>query len=107
MTPPGAVKSCLTKFVDFKGCASRSEFWWWTLIVAVTATLLRYTSCSLFGAIWLATFLPSAAVTARRLHETDRSGWLQLLWFIPLIGWILVIAWCAEPRRPNRYDVSL
>jgi len=42
-------------------------------------------------------------VTARRLHDTDRSGWLQLLWFIPIIGWILLIIWCAEAGKPNRY----
>jgi len=51
----------------------------------------------------LATCLPSIAVTARRLHDTDRSGWLQLLWFIPIIGWILLIIWCAEAGKPNRY----
>jgi uncharacterized membrane protein YhaH (DUF805 family) len=34
-----------------------------------------------------ATFLPGIAVTARRLHDTDRSGWWQLLWLIPLVGW--------------------
>lgn len=52
----------------------------------------------------LATLLPSLAVGARRLHDTNRSGWLQLLWLIPVVGWILVIVWLAqEGREPNRF----
>jgi uncharacterized membrane protein YhaH (DUF805 family) len=44
-------------------------------------------------------------VGARRLHDTDRSGWFLLLWFIPLIGWIILIVWAVqEGREPNRYS---
>jgi uncharacterized membrane protein YhaH (DUF805 family) len=42
-------------------------------------------------------------VTARRLHDTDRSGWLQLLWLVPVIGWIFVLVWCIQDTKPNRY----
>jgi uncharacterized membrane protein YhaH (DUF805 family) len=46
-------------------------------------------------------------VTARRLHDTDRSGWWQLLYFLPVIGWIVLIIFCAEPGKPNnRYGGS-
>jgi uncharacterized membrane protein YhaH (DUF805 family) len=98
-----AVKICFTKYADFNGCASRPEFWWWVLFSFVGATALQSISYNLSGAFSLATFLPTIAVTARRLHDTDRSGWLQLLWFIPLIGWIILVIWCAETGKPNRY----
>jgi uncharacterized membrane protein YhaH (DUF805 family) len=101
-----AVKVCFTKYADFNGCASRPEFWWWVLFTAVASAALQSVSRDLSAAFSIATFLPGIAVTARRLHDTDRSGWLQLLWLIPIIGWILLIIWCAEPGKPNRYGPS-
>jgi uncharacterized membrane protein YhaH (DUF805 family) len=98
-----AVKTCFTKYADFNGCASRPEFWWWVLFTFVATTVLRAVSYELSGLFSLATLLPGIAVTARRLHDTDRSGWLQLLWLIPVIGWIVLIIWCAEAGKPNRY----
>jgi uncharacterized membrane protein YhaH (DUF805 family) len=101
-----AVKVCFTKYADFNGCASRPEFWWWVLFTAVASAALQSVSRDLSAAFSIATFLPGITVTARRLHDTDRSGWLQLLWLIPIIGWILLIIWCAEPGKPNRYGAS-
>jgi uncharacterized membrane protein YhaH (DUF805 family) len=98
-----AVKTCFTKYADFNGCASRPEFWWWVLFTFVTATVLRAVNYELSGLFSLATLLPGIAVGARRLHDTDRSGWLQLLALIPVIGWIVLIIWCAEAGKPNRY----
>jgi uncharacterized membrane protein YhaH (DUF805 family) len=54
----------------------------------------------------IATLLPSLAVGARRLHDTDRSGWWQLLMFIPFIGWIILIIFFAQEGKSNRYGVS-
>jgi uncharacterized membrane protein YhaH (DUF805 family) len=105
MTFGEAIKVCFNKYAVFDGCATRPEFWWWVLFTFIAATVLRSVSYSLSAAFSLATFLPSIAVTARRLHDTDRSGWLQLLWFIPIIGWILIIIWCAEAGKPNRYGI--
>jgi uncharacterized membrane protein YhaH (DUF805 family) len=101
-----AVKICFRKYADFNGCASRPEFWWWVLFTAVASAALQSVSRELSAAFSIATFLPGIAVTARRLHDTDRSGWLQLLWLIPIIGWILLIIWCAEQGKPNRYGAS-
>jgi uncharacterized membrane protein YhaH (DUF805 family) len=101
-----AVKICFNKYADFNGCASRPEFWWWILFTSVAAVVLRSLSYYLSASFSLATFLPSIAVTARRLHDSDRSGWWQLLYFLPVIGWIILILFCVEPGQPNRYGDS-
>ena len=54
---------------------------------------------ALFG---LATLLPYIAVTARRLHDTDRSGWWQLLGLIPIIGWLILLVWLIRPGAKGR-----
>jgi uncharacterized membrane protein YhaH (DUF805 family) len=98
-----AIKICFNKYADFNGCASRPEFWWWVLFTFLGSAALRTVSFSLSGLFSIATFLPSIAVGARRLHDTDRSGWLQLLGLIPVVGWIILIIWCAERGKANRY----
>jgi uncharacterized membrane protein YhaH (DUF805 family) len=104
MTFVESVRTCFVKYADFTGCATRAEFWWWTLFNLVGTIALGVVSDKLSVAFTLATALPYLAVTARRLHDTDRSGWLQLLGFIPVIGWILLIVWCAqEGKHPNRF----
>ena len=49
--------------------------------------------------------LPYIAVTARRLHDINKSGWLQLISIIPLIGTIIMIIWCATEgtKKKNKY----
>jgi uncharacterized membrane protein YhaH (DUF805 family) len=71
-----------------------------TLIVTATLRALSYNVAAVFS---FATFLPSIAVTARRLHDVDRSGWWQLLYFLPVIGWIVLIFFCVEPTQTSRY----
>jgi len=59
---------------------------------------------TLSNLVSLALALPSLAVGARRLHDINKSGWWQLLYLIPVIGWIVVIYWAAQPaREPNRF----
>ena len=101
-----AIKICFTKYADFNGCASRSEFWWWFLFTLVASLALQAVSYNLSGAFTIATFLPSVAVGTRRLHDTDRSGWWQLLYFLPVIGWIVLIVFWAESGQPNRFGSS-
>jgi uncharacterized membrane protein YhaH (DUF805 family) len=53
----------------------------------------------------LALFLPGLAVSVRRLHDTDRSGWWVLLFLIPLIGAIVLLIWYCSRGTPggNRF----
>lgn len=104
MTIVESIKTCFSKYADFNGRASRSEFWWWVLFVVLVSGVTGFISQMLSGLFSLAVLVPGLAVGARRLHDTDRSGWLQLVALIPLIGWILMIYWCVqEPREPNRF----
>ena len=45
----------------------------------------------------LALLLPGLAVSVRRLHDIDRSGWWVLIAFIPIIGLIVLIYWYVQP----------
>src|SRR5476649_1888493 len=78
MSFAASVEICFRKYANFNGCASRSEFWWWFVFTLVVTATLRALSYNLAAVFSFATFLPSIAVTARRLHDIDRSGWWQL-----------------------------
>ena len=107
MTFVESIGTCFKKYADFSACASRAEYWWWMLfyVIVIVAGQLLGTAAHILVA--LATLLPCLAVTARRLHDTDRSGWWQLIGVIPLIGTILMIVWCCQDsKRPNRYSAE-
>jgi len=72
-----AIKICFNKYADFNGCANETEFWWWVLFTFLGSAVLRTVNFQLSGLFSIATILPSIAVGARRLHDTDRSGWLR------------------------------
>ena len=91
-----AVKTCFTKYADFNGTASRPEYWWFFLFCFIVSLILNFVSPAVSTIFSLATFVPSIAVGARRLHETNRSGWWQLLWIVPLVGWIVIIIFLAQ-----------
>jgi uncharacterized membrane protein YhaH (DUF805 family) len=110
-----AVQSVFSNYANFRGRASRSEFWWFQLFLLlggiVAALLDLFANSSVLGGsplatlFWLATIIPDLAVTVRRLHDTDSSGWWILLGLIPLIGMIvLIVWWCQEGSRGyNRF----
>ena len=107
MTFVESIKTCFSKYADLDGRASRSEFWWWVLFVFLVSAATSVVSNIVSGLFSLGVLLPNIAVAARRLHDTDRSGWLQLVALIPLIGWILMIYWCVqEGKDPNRFGPS-
>ncbi len=103
-----SIKICFSKYADFKGRATRPEFWWFVLFTTLASLALSMVSETASGLFSLATLLPYLAVGARRLHDTNRSGWWQLIWIVPLIGWIILIIWMAqEGNGPNRFDDEL
>ena len=99
-----AVKIVFSKYSDFNGRASRPEFWWWMLFVFLASLGFSAISESLSFLFSLATLIPSIAVTTRRLHDINLSGWWQLIGLIPLLGWVVMIYWCVQPaKEPNRF----
>lgn len=99
-----AIKSCFSQYAGFSGRASRSEYWWWTLFVILVTIGAAIVSDVLSALVSLGTLLPFLAVAARRLHDMGRSGWWQLVGFIPLLGWIVMIYWTVQPSEgPNAY----
>lgn len=106
-----AVKICLfEKFSEFNGRASRSELWWFYLVSTIFAQLVSWQEMFLFGTAFLSwvvslgLLVPSLAAGSRRLHDTNRSGWWQLLWLIPIIGWIILIVLLALPGQGGRNE---
>ena len=99
MTFTQSIQICFSKYVDFNGRAKRPEYWWFFLFLFSLGAVTGAISEVLNGIVALATLLPSLAVGARRLHDTNRSGWWQLLWIIPVIGWIVVIIFLAEEGK--------
>jgi uncharacterized membrane protein YhaH (DUF805 family) len=102
----------LKKYAVFQGRARRMEYWMFTLFnVLITIALM------IIGAILgisgdggsnilstlysLAVLLPGLAVSVRRLHDTDRSGWWLLIGLIPLIGAIVLLIFMVQDSQPN------
>ena len=101
-----AVSSFFTRWKDFNGRSSRSEYWWATLFVALTSiftnilTLFLGLSGSIVAIIVLLLIvifslfltIASLALVVRRLHDTNKSGWWYLIIFtiigvLPLLYW--------------------
>ena len=99
MTFAESVRTCFSKYVDFNGVASRSEFWWFILFLVIVGVVLNYISPTIGGVFTLATLLPQLAVGARRLHDTGRSGWWWLICLVPIIGIIVLIVFWAQPSK--------
>ena len=107
MTFGESISICFKKYASFDGRASRSEYWWFVLFTFLVSMGTGIISETLSGLFSLAVLLPSLAVGARRLHDTDRSGWFLLLWFIPVLGWIVLVIWAIqEGKEPNRYTAG-
>ena len=108
-----SIEVCFNKYSNFEGRARKSEFWWFQLFCVIVQTvgmiidsLLGYTE--LFYWIgYIIVLLPSLAVGARRLHDTGRSGWWQLL-YITIIGVIvLIVWWVADGGKKNKYGAPI
>lgn len=104
------------KYADFKGRARRKEYWMFVLfnilfsIVALSIDMAMGMNMGMRGGIltglyFLATIIPTLAVSVRRLHDTNKSGWMILIGLIPLIGgiWLLVLYVTEGDAGDNEY----
>jgi uncharacterized membrane protein YhaH (DUF805 family) len=103
----------LKNYVGFSGRARRKEYWMFVLFNLIIMTILYLpfvitqepALVALYGVYALAVFLPSLAVTVRRLHDIGKSGWWYLINFVPLVGPIILIVLTATAGEtgPNQY----
>ncbi|MES2435999.1 MAG: DUF805 domain-containing protein [Pseudomonadota bacterium] len=127
-----AVKTCLTtKYATFEGRAARSEYWYFSLFYLlmllafaalgfvlgggsnfIAGELRSFVPFVPMAIVLLAMMIPTIAVTVRRLHDRDMSGWWYLgfiaLSFIPVVGKLinlatLVLYALKGTAGPNRF----
>ena len=125
-----SVKLGIKQTFDFKGTASRAEFWFFMLffmlmygVVAIIDEATATTTISLLD-LPLGNFIPMGMVdpevgllvllyrpimaipttsaTVRRLHDIGRSGWWAVLWVfpVPVLGWLYLIPLLCKPSQP-------
>lgn len=101
MTFQESIKVCFAKYADFSGRASQSEYWWFVLFILLVSAAASLISPMLSGLFTLATLLPSIAAATRRLHDTQRTGWWQLIVLVPLVGLIVLLVFLAQAGKPD------
>ncbi len=110
----------LKKYAVFNGRARRKEYWFFflfSIIITIVLSIIDVaagsfdakTGLGLFTGIYtLAILIPSGAVSVRRLHDTDRSGWWLLISLIPIIGGLVILVFVVLDSDPaeNRYGAN-
>jgi uncharacterized membrane protein YhaH (DUF805 family) len=110
-----AIRSGFYNYVTFSGRAMRSEYWYWVLFSLLCGLATEILDAGIFsssipsasplnGVFNLLTFLPSLALSVRRLHDIDRTGWWVLFAFT-IIGIFFLIYWACKRGTPgpNRF----
>ena len=128
---PAAVKRFFAKYATFSGRASRSEYWWWVLVSFIVSMVLNaimlvggaagakigtdgtsipgpgFTVGLILIVVWfVAVIVPSLALTVRRLHDANFSGWMYLLVLVPVAGGFILLAFTLMDSKPEgqRFD---
>lgn len=104
----------LKKYAVFSGRARRKEYWMFFLFNIIITFVLEFIeelagSPGILGMLYsLAVLIPGIAVSVRRLHDTDRSGWWLLITLIPLIGAIVILVFMVQDSKPgeNQYGMN-
>jgi len=96
-----AVRACLAKYANFNGRATRTEYWWFLLAVVLGSAAAWTISPKVYSLFALATLLPMLAAGARRLHDTNRSGWWQLLALAPFGVFVVFILLGQKSKEPR------
>ena len=101
----------LKQYATFSGRARRKEYWFFVLFNIIASMILAFIdgmtgtfsaeiSMGMLGGIYaLAVLLPSLAVSVRRLHDTDRSGWWLLIAFVPIVGAIVLLVFAVQEGK--------
>lgn len=101
MTFQDAVVTCLKNYSEFSGSASRAEYWWFILFCILLNAGLHMISPVLAFIARLLLIIPQIAVSVRRLHDINRSGWYYLLNLLPCFGWLIVVYLHVQPSAED------
>ncbi|WP_067520058.1 DUF805 domain-containing protein [Endozoicomonas ascidiicola] len=98
--------SALKQYATFEGRARRKEYWMYFLfyiifffVVTIIDSVIGTAILSLIYSLGMV--IPSISIAARRLHDTDRSGWWQLILFVPLIGTIVMLVFLVQDSKAD------
>ena len=109
-----ALFEIIKKYAKFEGRANRPQYWYFVLTQFLAFFILELLCVIPFVNIiaglallvlWLGLIVPGIAVSVRRLHDTNKSGWWLLLCFVPFVGAIVLLVWmCSEGTKgANKY----
>lgn len=106
----GAIRAQFENVTNFEGRASLSAYWWYALGLFIVDVVLEIFSVAigataltlLIGLVMLVAGLSGLSVGVRRLHDSDKSGWMLLLGLIPFVGWIIAIVLLVQPGTPGQ-----
>ncbi|WP_240136940.1 DUF805 domain-containing protein [Streptomyces sp. MUM 178J] len=100
----------LKNYAGFGGRARRKEYWMFTLFNIIAVVLLAIIGALIESMVpyvlyYIAILVPMIAVTVRRLHDTGRSAWWLLMYFVPLVGAIVMLVFMATEGQAaeNKY----
>ncbi|MDB9953774.1 DUF805 domain-containing protein [Porticoccaceae bacterium] len=109
MTFQESITKCFSNYANFKGRASRSEYWWFYLFVLIIDKVFTLSNSLTFSndvaeiaSLWgsLIFLPPLLAASVRRLHDRNKSGWWLLIAFT-IIGLIPLIYWLGKEGFKN------
>jgi uncharacterized membrane protein YhaH (DUF805 family) len=105
-----SIKHVFSNMTNFSGRASRSEFWWFYLFTVILGLVLSLIVSMTGGdsasgagvniimfVVYVILVLASLSVSVRRLHDSNKSGWLVLLNLLCCIGPIILIIFWVQP----------
>jgi uncharacterized membrane protein YhaH (DUF805 family) len=105
-----SIQTCYKKFFDFSGRASKSEYWWFQLynaIIYVLTLVFQGDLTLLFSILIIVNLIPIWAAAVRRVHDSDKSGWMVLISVIPLIGlYVIVLLIQDGSKGKNRFGAK-
>jgi len=105
-----SIQTCYKKFFDFSGRASKSEYWWFQLynaVIYVLTFVFQGDLTLLFSILVIANIIPTYAAAVRRIHDSDKSGWMVLIAVIPLIGLYVIVLLLQEGSKgKNRFGTK-
>ena len=109
-------KDAFKNYVNFEGRASKSQYWYFgmwnpivSIVISIVLNIILHGNAVYVSWVYdLIIFLPAISISVRRLHDIGKSGWWNLIIFIPLIGVIVLVVFALMSSEPgtNKYGAN-